>query len=90
MATINYIAPAYRSEPEAQAFADLLAKNIGWSVEDFGGDYAWNAPIPPRADWEREITQLAGHLGSLECPTSEFAITGLAPGAFDGMRDIEG
>lgn len=61
----GYIEPHYRNHPDAVDFDQYLADNLKWSVEDFGGGYAWSAPIPPRNAWRSEVEALNLHLGTV-------------------------
>jgi hypothetical protein len=64
MTTLTYLAPAYRDHPDAAAFCEALARHLpGWAADL--RDYAWDAPVPPRDEWEREAEGLARHLESL-------------------------
>lgn len=62
---IDYIAPRYRRDPLAGAFADGLAARLPWTPGDFGSGYAWESDIPPRDRWEDEAEALAAHLTAL-------------------------
>lgn len=60
---IDLIKPAYRTDPAADEFAAYLLANLpnlpaGWQS---AGWYVWEAPIPPRAEWEREAADLDAH-----------------------------
>ena len=65
MNAIEYISPPHRRDPGAAEFADVLAATIDWKPQDFGSGYAWDAVIPPPADYEREALALKAHLDTL-------------------------
>ena len=49
--------------PDAADFADLLARTLDpITPDDFGGEYPWNADVPPRADWDRHAAEFRAHL----------------------------
>lgn len=63
--TLDYLAPAYRQDPNAAEFAEALGAALDWSPSDFGSGYAWESPVPPRETWAREIAALAAHVQAL-------------------------
>lgn len=65
MNVIEYIAPAYRAEVDASAFAGAIALRAQFAPDALGGAYAWDAPIPPRSEWDREIDAMIEHYESL-------------------------
>lgn len=62
---LDYIHPAFRNDPSAEAFACYLADNLDWTSDEFGGGYAWSVSIPPRSEWEREVIAFNDHLATL-------------------------
>lgn len=65
MNAIDYIAPARRDDNGAQQFAAILAATLSWTPEDFGGEYAWDAPIPAADRMQAEADSLQAHLETL-------------------------
>lgn len=63
---LPYLAPHLWGEPNAAAWNEYLDYRCRWSPADFGGGYAWDAAIPDRADWGREVERLNVHLRNLE------------------------
>ena len=64
---IDLIAPAYRNAPGAAEFAAYLSSVITYAADtlDESGSYVWDAPIPARAEWDREALELRDHLLAL-------------------------
>lgn len=61
---LSFLSPAYRDYPDAEAFCEVLSQYLpDWSSDMV--DYAWDAEIPPREQWEQEAADLAKHLNSL-------------------------
>jgi hypothetical protein len=67
---LGYLAPAYRDHPDAAAWEDYLNDNCRWSVANFGGGWAWETAVPPRAEWEAEAVRLNAHLAEIESADS--------------------
>jgi hypothetical protein len=63
---INYLAPHLREHPDARAFCEALDAEMpdGWGPSDF--NYAWEADIPPRGEWERHAAEFAASVRELQ------------------------
>ena len=64
---IDYLHPRLRNHPDALDFADEIDLAVPDSVcpDSFGSGYAWEADIPPRSEWEREIKEFGAHVCKL-------------------------
>lgn len=63
MEPIELLPPHMRNHPDAAEFAERLSEELGELAdvfEDVKG-YAWEAEIPPRAEWDRHAKELAAH-----------------------------
>jgi len=62
---MSYLNPSQINDQNkqlAEEFERYLAIHCIWSEDDFGGHYAWDAEVPAREDWEREVAELNNHL----------------------------
>ena len=61
----DYIAPAFRNDPNAKEFNEFLATYCDWAAADFGSGYAWETEIPPKEEWIKAVVELNKHLETL-------------------------
>lgn len=61
----------------AAEFEKFLEDNLVWSEEDFGGNFAWDAEIPARENWESEIAKLNAHLETVSASGDEIDVASL-------------
>lgn len=67
--TLSYLAPAWRADPNAVSWETYLVLRCRWSPLDFqdaGERWGWDAAIPARADWDREVESLNIRLRRIE------------------------
>lgn len=57
-----WIGPSYFSDENAGKFATYLAQNCVWKLDCFGTQFPWDAPIPPRDEWEQKVEEFNQHL----------------------------
>lgn len=66
MNAIELLPPHMRNLPDAAEFAELLAEECPAALHLFDGvgQYGWEAPIPPRSEWQRHAEEFAEHVNS--------------------------
>lgn len=53
------------SQVGAEEWSQYLESNCDWSLDEFGGQYPWDAAVPAREDWDREVEEMNAHLATL-------------------------
>lgn len=51
----GYLSPNFCNDQFALEFDHYLADNVTEPLDKFGSNYPWDAPVPPREEWDNAV-----------------------------------